>query len=122
MLKTLTTILLSVILSTNLYSQVGIGTTSPSKQTVLHVYSKDKNKGFRIPDVPYDSLMLMTPAYGFEPEKGLTVFCPDAIQKKWKWVYNHDLNQWERVPTEIRGRICNWDGYNWTMPRTEILF
>lgn len=96
----------SLMLSSVLFGQVGVGTTSPEKSSILNVESPNKDKGFIIPRMNTVECKAIV-----NPANGLQVYVTDAIGLKPDWVKVGDKYVYK--PTEYHGRVCTYDGQHW---------
>lgn len=90
--------ILSIISNNNLFSQVGIGTTSPNASSILDITST--SKGILIPRMTSSQRESIS-----SPANGLMVYQTDGTSGYW--YYNGSL--WTTYTKNNIARITNWN-------------
>ncbi|QJP34228.1 tail fiber domain-containing protein [Nonlabens sp. Ci31] len=80
-------ILLSLLFSTTLFAQIGIGTSNPSSSAILEVTTSTRDKGILIPRVAIEDLNTQAPITG-NMEESLLVYNTDMASGKGFYYWN----------------------------------
>ncbi len=94
------------------FSQIGIGTTSPDTSSILEVNSPNNDKGALLPRMTKEQCKAIV-----NPANGLIVYVTDAL----------DFGRFKKVKKkhvwfpEYHGRLCVYDGKHWVVMKANIL-
>lgn len=111
-------IIFILLLVTNVvFSQVGIGTTTPSSAAVLHLetanYDTTKVGGFIMPVVTEAEQALIPVDVSTTRDDGLMVFVSDPITGKWCWdIYDAEQLVWRSIKCNtVVAAVCDTQIY-----------